>query len=286
MLAVRGSGHEFRTWGQATPARDPAMSLPIPDKGKVLYCQSNVTTPTVDKVPAAYDLTLYPEVGKSDRAVLEVYTTVQFQFVSGKTKAGTALNWTPAEKKVYAQKFCDSVFGVWDNRHRITDTSGNAQWKDVGVVFELDYWIDGWTASEHWEFEVKKVDEFNVSYVMVQQNTGVMDNQDTDSTLKFVSPDRKSDLYQRPAAHEFGHCLGFNDEYATDDNHHNMYWTWDRDSILHSGEQVRERHYATFAHWLTQQMEAGGTNRQLRKLGYKPITYKVNGTTDLTTAKV
>lgn len=262
------------------------MALPIPDKGKVLYCQQNYTPPTQITAPSAYDLTLYPEVGSTDRAVLVVYTTVQFIFVDGKSTSGTALTWTEGEKKPYVQKFVDTIFDVWDNRHRITDTSGNAQWKDIGVVFEVDYWTGGWVASEHWELQVKKVDQRNTSYIQPTLNTGEMDNLDVDMTIKVPATATTAAISQRPAAHEFGHCLGLNDEYVSPGGGHNPHWTTDRESILAMGEKVRERHYAPLADWLTRQMESGGANRLLRKNGHKPITYKVNGTTDLTTAKV
>lgn len=262
------------------------MPLPIPDKGRVLYSEQNVTPPTYLNAPSAYDLYLYPEVGSSDRAVLVVYTTVQFQFVNGKSAGGATLTWTAAEKKVYAQTFCDTVYDVWDDRFRLTDRSGNSVWKDVGVVFEVDYWVDGWTASEHWELDVKKVDQFNTSYIRPWWKTGVVDNQDVDMTVKVPATGTTSAVAQRPAAHEFAHCLGLKDEYVTDNGIHNPHWTTDKESILHSGEKVRERHYAPFAAWLTGQFETSGINRRLLKGGHKPIWYKVNGTTDMSNAKV
>jgi hypothetical protein len=262
------------------------MALPIPDKGRVLFCQKNYSPPTQGKVASAYDLYLYPEVGSSDRAVLVVYTTVQFIFVDGKSSSGTALTWAAGEQKPYAQKFVDTIFDVWDDRHRLKDTSGNAQWKDIGVVFEVDYWVGGWVASEHWELQVVKVDGWHTSFIWPRKNTGEMDNLDLDMTIKVPATGTTAAIAQRPAAHEFGHCLGLKDEYVDPEGRHNPHWTTDRESILASGEKVRERHYAPFAQWVTQQFENDGSNRRLLKGGHKPIWYKVNGTTDMSNAKV
>ncbi len=262
------------------------MPLPIPDKGRVLFAEDCITTPTADKVARAYDLTLYPQVGNSDAAVLEVYTRLQFTYVNGTATDGSTLTWMPAEKKVYARKFCDAVLAVWNNRHVIKDTSGNAQWKEIAVVFDMDYWIDSVVSTRHWELQVKKVDQFSVSFIAQTKNSGVMDNQDVDMTVKIGATPTTPAVSQRPAAHEFGHCLGLNDEYVTSGGWHNPHYTWDADSVLHSGEEVRERHYAPFADWLTRQLEYSGANRLLRKNGYSTIKYKVNGTTDLTTAKL
>jgi hypothetical protein len=259
------------------------MALPIPDRSKVYFRESNVSPNTGHGVKCAFDLVLYRELGTTDRGVLEVSVTMQYQFEDGKTATGEKLIWTEDEKKKYAKEFAQAIYDVWDNKHRIKSTNNNAELKDIGVVFEIYHYIDGWTTDEHWELTVIKfqptpTEDMRVSAIDWVNNEGEMDSGD-------VNPVNKgANTGQRAAAHEFGHCLGLNDEYDIAGGNPN--WKGDKNSVMHSGEVVRERHYAQFADWMTRQFEHNDVNRRLRSLGYEPIAYKVNGTTDLFNARL
>jgi hypothetical protein len=62
---------------------------------------------------------------------------------------------------------------------------------------------------------------------------------------------------QRRIAHEFGHTIGLTDEYHGWAGLFSTEGSRDRPSIMHSGDQVRPRHYQHFADLLT--FELGGT---------------------------
>jgi hypothetical protein len=85
-------------------------------------------------------------------------------------------------------------------------------------------------------------------------------------------------LIQHAAAHEFGHMLGYRDEYPLDAKYDpNPNWLKDTDSIMNIGETVQERHYVFFADWLSKQWMASGKGRF-------QVAWKVNGKTDLVNA--
>lgn len=59
--------------------------------------------------------------------------------------------------------------------------------------------------------------------------------------------DMGSGLTQQRIAHEFGHTLGITDEYHWWTRLWNSFGASDRESIMHSGDEVRPRHYQQFA---------------------------------------
>jgi tetratricopeptide (TPR) repeat protein len=82
---------------------------------------------------------------------------------------------------------------------------------------------------------------------------------------------------QRGAAHEFRHLPGLRDEYPAAPDCART-WRGDTHSIMHSGEQVRARHYAMFAAWITEQFADAA------HLASEPVTFKVGGTVDVQNA--
>jgi len=107
---------------------------------------------------------VHPELGRSDRSVLVVKMILQFQF-----KDGAGGSWTMAEKNAFAHGFVDSVTAVWSEKHRLltTSTVPVAALRDVGVVFEFPYYIDGVHLDDDFEIEVTKIDpnaEMEISY--------------------------------------------------------------------------------------------------------------------------
>jgi hypothetical protein len=72
--------------------------------------------------------------------------------------------------------------------------------------------------------------------------------------------------------------LGLRDEYPSAKD--NGSWEGDADSIMHSGEVVRPRHYAIFADWITDQCATlAGVSKQ-------KIEFKVDGSWDMAKAKL
>lgn len=218
----------------------------------------------------SYYLTLYPEMGNPNRSVLVVKMVLQFQF-----KNGSGGSWTQGEKESYAHSFVDGVIAVWSEKFRITTTSTipAQNCRDVGVVFNLPYFIDGWHTDDDFELSVTKVPstaDWQVSTCHYSDGNTTLDSNDLRPETKGAS------MKQRDAVHEFGHMLGLRDEYPEAKT--NLNHTGDTDSIMHKGETVRERHYAPFAAWLNKQFEVAA------QLSKSKIEYKVNGKTDMSNA--
>lgn len=218
----------------------------------------------------SYWIKVHPEMGRSDRSVMVVKMILQFQYSDG-----PGGDWTAAEKTDFANKFCWAVKGVWDEKHRITTTSTVpvAALRDVGVVFDLRYYIDGWHADDDFEIGVTKQPpdaDWIVSSCGYSAGETTLDSND-------LRPETKgATMKQRDAVHEFGHMLGLRDEYAAAKANTNH--LADLNSIMNVGEVVRDRHYAPFAAWMT---EKSATNAHLSR---STIDYKVNGTVNMSNA--
>lgn len=218
----------------------------------------------------SYRLTLHPELGRSDRSVLVIKMTLQFQFQNGSGGA-----WTQGEKENFAHAFVDGVHAVWDEKFRITTTSTVAaqNCRDVGVVFKFPYFIDGYHIDDDFELSVTKVP----AYAAWQVSTCAYSDGNTTLDTNDMRPETKgASMKQRDAVHEFGHMLGLRDEYTAANS--NMNHTADMDSIMNVGETVRQRHYAPFAAWLTEKFATAA------HLSRSQIVYKVEGQTDMSNA--
>jgi hypothetical protein len=246
------------------------------------YSELNVTTPGGLRVGSAYDLALYPELGSNTRGVLVVTMRVQLVFNDGKADDGTDLAWTDTDKKTYASDFTSCIKDVWNNKHRITTTSTLPAdvYKDIGVQFDIKTQVGGWSLTKHWKMQVDKIDKAWAQNSTDTSNTWIWGRGQLNSeSVHAVTKNTQATMKQRPATHEFGHQLGHNDEYpqAAD---HCANWVGDFDSVMHSGEKVRERHYALFAQWITDQFAVAA------RLGGIPTNFKVNGNTDLSNANL
>jgi hypothetical protein len=220
----------------------------------------------------SYWIKLLPEIGRSDRSVLVVRMVLQFQFSDGDNSS-----WTTGEKTKFAQDFISETKKAWNDKFRITTTSTTPVRKarDVGVMFQFPYFIDGWHTSDDFELSIKKVpssDPWKVSSCKYSSGNVTLDSND-------LRPETKgATMKQCDAVHEFGHMLGLRDEYAAAKD--NPYHVGDKDSIMNVGQLVRNRHYAPFAAWLTDQFKTAS------RLSGSIINYKVDGTIDMTNARL
>jgi hypothetical protein len=218
----------------------------------------------------AYRLALYPEAGRSDRSVLVVRMVLQFQFSDG-----SGGSWTGSEKEAFAHGFVDNVIAAWADKFRITTTSSIPvrHARDVGVIFEFPYYIDGWHSDDDFELAITKVPSsagWQVSTCAYSSGNTTLDSNDLRAETKGAS------MTQCDAVHEFGHMLGLRDEYpAANDNPNH---TGDSDSMMNVGQAVRQRHYAPFAAWLSEKYAVAA------HLSRSEINYKVEGTTDMSNA--
>jgi hypothetical protein len=257
---------------QQHPVRQMALH---PDWGKLIWQEQNVHVRGPLDLSRAYDLMLYPELGKSSRAVLVVRVIAAMTYNDGKDASGAALSWTATDKTQYAADITKAINDVWAEKHRITTTSAHAAFPDVGVIFDLKF-IEGLSMFSHSHRNI------TVTKTATFHRSGTSDwwlelgrNNTAEWWSNGAQPFQKgASLPQRPCVHEFGHILGYRDEYPTKDGNPN--WLKDVDSVMHDGEQVRERHYALFADWLT----------QTHAIVSPDIEFRVNGVTTVLTAKL
>lgn len=217
----------------------------------------------------SYWMKVHPEMGRSDKSVLVVKMVLQFQF-----NKGSGGSWTSSERDAFAHGFVNSIIAVWSEKFRITTTSTVLipALRDIGVVFEFPYYIDGWHTDDDFELSIEKIPsgDFNTSCVRYSLGNSSLDSED-------LTPVQKGGtIPQRGAVHEFGHMLGLRDEYSAAKD--NMNHTGDVNSVMNGGELVRERHYAPFAAWLTEKYA------HTAHLSRSTIDYKVNGTTNMANA--
>lgn len=267
-----GATHRFKRSGVADE----------PDLSRLVFREFDVS-PRLGLAPNdAYDLALFKELGSNTRGVLVVTMVVQLQFQDGRgTKPGDEgrpLVWTKPDRQQYAADFKRVVTKVWERKHRLVTSSTVSQIKSVAVRFDVQTIIDSFDTSDHWEATVTKVDDFSGSHVKMFVGNVQLDSLDVIA----VSKGAPSGATQTPCAHEAGHMLGIRDEYVDskgqpEDNPH---FTADNDSIMHEGDDVRERHYANFADWLNQQFETAS------RLSGEKIEFKVNGTLSAADAKL
>lgn len=253
----------------------------IPDKGKLCFSELNVDIPAGVKPKSAYDLALFHELGRTPRGVLVVTMIVSFKFKNGtSTKTpGAVLTWTPDGKTKFMDGFKAACSGLWGEKHRLTTTATVPAVNDVGVIFDIQTAEDMSTFSHsHWNATVVAVDNYPVSTTL-GACVGIVTNGDVDLDSADLTPAPKGGPDpQRDAVHEFGHMLGYDDEYAAANANKN--WLSDLKSIMNLSETIQPRHYVFFADWLTKQY---GVAAALSKTS---IVWKVNGTVDLTNAKV
>jgi hypothetical protein len=253
----------------------------FPDFARPLMGGVNVKTPIALTGGKVYRLNLYPELGRDDRSVLVVGMTLQFQF----EEADNGLKWFLSEQKKFVDGAVAAIKSVWDNKWRITtsSTAPHRRLRDVGVLFALKTYIDGWHSDDDFEITVKKVPAGTPDSAEVKYRLGNASMMNSANDAK----NRGGPMKQRAIVHEFGHMLGLNDEYDTnpdffDNLRHtpNRSWLSDTGSVMNAGERVRPRHYVPFATWLTQQLAT------VAKLTTSDVSYKVDGVWDATNARL
>jgi hypothetical protein len=238
----------------------------------------NVDCPAGRKTPDAYDAALYEEMGKPSRGVLVIKVICNFSFKDGKDQSGAALNWAGSDKTGFMDKFRGDVATTWGEQFRLTTTSTVPAVKDVGVIFDIKTTENMGTFSHsHWNLAVTKVGAWTQSQVD-HCGGAVWNGKVTLDSLDFRPENKGGPNTQRGAVHEFGHMLGHRDEYQTERG--NPSWLGDLDAVMNAGEKIRDRHYAMFAAWLTDQYKTAA------HLAREAVDWKVNGTTDVFNARL
>lgn len=171
----------------------------------------------------------------------ELFIVMKLQFFF---EAGSGGEWTPAERTTFRTQYTTAVKAFWSGRRIKVLKSG----KHVSVQLDLHTQEGGWMW-DHWELTVTKIPagDFKVSYVRWDNNTVALDSSDLNSVEK------KAGHWQRGAVHEFGHMLGFDDEYPATSPH-----AGDHSALMNSGEQLKPRYDETLRTWLDRKLKGLG----------------------------
>lgn len=250
----------------------------LPDRGRMMFTEENVDVEAALEPDAAYDLTLFRELGNPSRGVLVVTIIMNYIFKDGVSKTGGELTWTETEMANFMSDTVKAIKDKWSDKHRIT-TTGSATIKDIGVVFDLDARMDiAIFDHSHWNLTVVKADDMPVSSVCNGGGSFISNGE-----VNLDSQDLKWKWNtQRGIVHEFGHMLGYRDEYVNSSGNpeDNPHWTADSLSVMNSGEVVCPRHYVLFTPWLNEQFRPGA-----RLLG-KDTKWLVSGQYDILNAYI
>ena len=255
----------------------------IPNRGKQIYIEKNVDIPGMLRPASVYDLALFLELGRTDRAVLVVTPICRINFVNG---SGSSLNWSAKEKTDFMQDLRDAWTAVWSEKHVLKTVTKTALTYDtISVLFDIQVSDSlGSTSHSHWDVKITKIasGSFKISTTANPYPLGILNGSVELDSEDLIALNKGSTQKQRGAVHEFGHMMGFKDEYVNKSGTPVgvAAWTTDLISIMNLGETVRPRHYIFLAHWCNEQ------HMYLGQLSKQPIEWKVNGSVNMATAMV
>lgn len=210
-------------------ANDNAVATPVPTERTLVASEDSVQA---GGVRDAYDMQLYQEADGS--YTLELNMKVGMDFVEGPQ----GQQWTPDAQEQFKKDFVEVIEGSWSG-HEFTSDTGQTIKLDVN----LDIVDSATDNTANWNVDIVKINdgEFNQSYVIPSQNTGVFDSGDVKPVEKGATDP------QYAAAHEFGHMIGLPDEY---NGRGGPEAQKDTNSIMHTGMDVRERHLDIVEGWV------------------------------------
>ncbi|MFP4240155.1 MAG: hypothetical protein ACLFRZ_12720 [Rhodosalinus sp.] len=220
----------------------------------------------------AYDLRLYRE--ENGDYTLELHMDIEFAF----TAESPAQALTEREKNEFIGDFIRSVESVWD---------GQKIANDAGEDVTLDLRLDGRTRAEPLSTDGEKLRALNplrgpnfivevhadkdmsdhtadnsLNYVRMIAGTGSLTGDANDPVIRHQEFDDDEEFVatQSVAAHEFGHMIGLEDEYAGamnsrfgDDHPH----ADDRHSIMNLGNNLEDRHLRILEDWVEDRLPDG-----------------------------
>jgi hypothetical protein len=249
----------------------------------MIFTEQDVNIPGLTRPDSAYDLGLYRELGNDGRAVLVVTTICSVKFADG---SGPNMAWTGTEKADFTSRLRSAWMDVWSEKYVLRTVTPTALPYDViGVVFDVQLSETlGRTDHSHWNITIAKIPPagFQTSTTRDPLFAGILNGSVALDSEDLTAVNKGGPELQRGAVHEFGHMMGYKDEYLDEDGKAAgiPYWTDDKVSIMNSGERVQPRHYIWFADWCNKRFATIGA------LSKKPIEWKVNGTVNMATARI
>jgi hypothetical protein len=237
------------------------------------------------KPKATYDLALYEELGSNGtKAVLEVTTILIFNFMDGSSA------WTKQEKVDFMADVSKEIAKAWGEKFEIRTTNPTPPAKVAGVIFNIVTKDGGALGFKwghgHWNVTCRKVDAPRPSDTTpggggcCSNGTARWDSRDLTLETPYGA---NTSIKQRGAVHEYGHMLGYRDEYPNPsgvkgDPLFSTAHPSDEKSIMFWGEEVRPRHYVFLADWISLKWIAKDSKN------CKAHDWKVDGKIDLLNA--
>jgi len=259
----------------------------IADLARPLFFERNVTLSHGLRTKSAFDLALYPAMGRRDIGVLIATVIGVVEFIDGEEEfeyevykkkypdlvapASQFFNpkfprkWGAGEKQVFISEGNAIVSRVWSGQHILTPSNDMTEMKKIHVQVDC-HLKQGWGLHSHWNVAVKKYPPFYKTRSFVRAGTaGAIDNGEVNLNMIDIYPeDLGGPTKFVTIAHEFGHVLGMRDEYLEGTVPADVPWfVSDTASIMNRGNVVRPRHYVLFATWLDKAFRSGTLLRGL-----------------------
>lgn len=162
-------------------------------------------------------------------------------------------NQTPAERLRYMEAARQQIESVWSNKFPLVPEGESCPCHPDGITVQV-------IMHPH---ERDRGEARGFSIIVTPTEARGFTNQPLrriDLGTAHDTPLSMGDgLTQQRVAHEFGHTIGLTDEYHGWAGLFNTAGSRDRPSIMHSGDEVRPRHYQPFADLVNLQIGAGCT---------------------------
>ncbi len=192
---------------------------------------------------------------------LEAYMKIQFFFEDGskahfeRMGSKDSPDWADAEKQKYMRAWHRQVRQAW-NRHNIGTLNDGCP---MSVTFNFYIQEGGWLW-DHFEIDVKKTAFSLPGGAQVFPSAFDGDVQLDNTSIEPVSHDTAWNVGEPSmegylsSVHEFGHMIGLSYDEYHEDNPHKA----DKKSAMHSGPEVRARHYYHLLSWANGKVPAEG----------------------------
>lgn len=214
----------INTWEVLKHGERLISSIENPPTARDLYFNNRITP--------AFDL-LFVQNSNGNYNLI-VYMRIKIIYINR-----TDQYWTFIDEDVFEKNFRQNINKKWGSSN-IKTLSNTRSKKTISLDFRFSLNRNNTFSFNHWTINVVKLrkGEWAQSYVTRSLRSGNFDTNDFDFVKKSVK------THQRGIVHEFGHMLGLGDEYNSGVH------VSDLDSIMNSGETIRQRHRAIYMQWL------------------------------------
>jgi hypothetical protein len=243
--------------------------MPNIDWAKKIAYEGKVSVPAGEEFDRAYDLALFEDLNDKDALVLLVTVILDFKF----TGEGDGGMWTSTDKTNFMNSVKNECEPAWSDKFRImrptvpglavgtsdtvpVDRGGGRNVARVVILIktaeDMYPWQSHWTVTAYKMIKPGAGPTPTGDHFYVNHNGDVRFDSTGGPNLDLVQPFGAPNK-RPPVIHEFGHMLGYKDEYKGSQRGIDFYLN-DQDSIMNWGTTIRERHYVFFADWITNKL--------------------------------